>query len=138
MKNPSYWLMKTEPRTYSFEDLLRDKKTRWDGVRNFQARNHLRNMKKGDIALIYHSGDVKAVVGVARIASEAYTEPTSDAGDWSQVDLEPLRALPQPVELQAIKLAKNLKDLPLIKQSRLSVMPINADHYEWIVNKGSR
>src|SRR5437588_13060520 len=101
---PSYWLLKSEPSTYSFDHLIRDGKTNWNGVRNFQARNHLARISKGDIALIYHSGDDKAVVGVARVVREGYPDPDpKKPGDWVQIDLEPVRPLTQPVTLAEIK-----------------------------------
>src|SRR5689334_1437139 len=98
MKN-EYWLLKTEPETYSFSQLKKDGKTNWNGVRNFQARNNLRKMKTGDVALIYHSGDEKAVVGVARVIKEAYLDRDPDGTEWAQVDIEPVKPLVKPVPL---------------------------------------
>jgi predicted RNA-binding protein with PUA-like domain len=133
----SYWLLKTEPETYSFERLLKEKRTNWDQVRNYQARNHLRQIAPGDIALIYHSGDAKAVVGIAKVIREAYPDPDPENdGDWVQVDLAPVEALASPVTLSAIKGTPKLATLPLIRQSRLSVMPITREHYETIVRMG--
>jgi predicted RNA-binding protein with PUA-like domain len=132
----TYWLLKTEPGTYSYSDLERDRRTNWNGVRNFQARNHLRKMARGDVALIYHSGDDKAVVGVAEVIKEAYADPDKDGGDWVQVDLKPLRALKARVELARIKTTPALKELPLIRQSRLSVMPITSAHYKTLLKLG--
>lgn len=129
----TYWLLKTEPETYSFERLLKEKRTNWNGVRNFQARNNLRKMAKGDAALIYHSGDDKAVVGIAKVVREAYTDPDPEGGDWTQVDVEAVEPLPRPVKLAEIKGAKSLAELPLIKQSRLSVMPITEAHFKAIL-----
>src|SRR5277367_3917557 len=101
---PSYWLLKTEPGTYSFSQLLKDGKTNWNGVRNFQARNNLKAIKKGDIVLIYHSGDDKSVVGIAKVVREAYPDPDpSKKGDWVQVDLEPVEKLGKPVALAELK-----------------------------------
>lgn len=128
-----HWLLKTEPSTYSFETLLKEGKTNWNGVRNFQARNNLRKIQKGDLALIYHSGDDKAVVGVARALGEAYRDSDPEGGDWSQVDLKAVEPLKRPVQLVEIKKNKKLADLPLIRQSRLSVMPITALHYDEII-----
>jgi predicted RNA-binding protein with PUA-like domain len=129
-----HWLMKTEPETYSFEQLLKDKKTNWNGVRNFQARNHLKNVKKGDLVLIYHSGDVRAVVGVAEVSRDGYPDPDpKKAGDWVQIDLIPEQKLKNPVTLSSIKSETSLKNMPLIKQSRLSVMPITAAEYAKIL-----
>jgi predicted RNA-binding protein with PUA-like domain len=133
----SFWLLKTEPSTYSFAQLLEDGKTNWSGVRNFQARNNLRELRKGDVALIYHSGDDKAVVGVARCVREAYPDPDpKKKGDWVQVDLVPVEELGRPVTLSEIRQTRELKDLPLIRHTRLSVMPISSDHYKRILKLG--
>lgn len=133
------WLFKTEPETYSFAQLLKDKKTNWDHVRNFQARNFLRQAAKGDLALIYHSGDEKAVVGVAEVVREAYPDPDPEKpGDWVQIDLKVVEPLPHPVSLKEIKSTTALANLPLIKQSRLSCMPITATHYETLLKLGRR
>jgi len=120
------WLVKSEPGTYSWDDLVRDGSTRWDGVRNPLARNHLAAMKKGDSVLFYHSGDARAVVGLARVTREAYPDPSADDPRWLAVDLAPVRPLKTPVTLAAIKADPRLADLPLVRQSRLSVMPIPA------------
>ena len=134
----SYWLLKSEPATYSFQQLIKDKTTNWNGVRNFQARNFLKNMKKGDLALIYHSGDEKSVVGVARVTREAYSDQDSEKpGEWFQVDLEPVELLQHPVSLKEIKLSARLADLLLIKQSRLSVMPVQPTHFKTLLKMGS-
>jgi predicted RNA-binding protein with PUA-like domain len=137
MATKSYWLLKSEPETYSYSDLVRDKKTNWNGVRNFQARNNLRKAAVGDLALIYHSGDDKAVVGVAEVVREAYAEIDQDDGsEWAQIDLRPVKALKTPVTLAQIKTTKALADIPLIKQSRLSCMQITAAHYQTITKLG--
>ncbi len=134
-----YWLFKSEPETYSFAQLLKDKKTNWDHVRNFQARNFLRQAAKGDLALIYYSGDEKAVVGVAEVVREAYPDPDPEQkGDWVQIDLKPVEPLASPVTLKEIKATAALATLPLIKQSRLSCMPITASHYETLLKLGKR
>jgi len=133
---PTYWLLKTEPNTYSFATLLKEKRTNWNDVRNYQARNYLKKMVKGDIALIYHSGDVKAVVGVSEIVKEAYPDVDEDGGDWVQVDLKVLEALKQPVPLTQIKSTETLKDMPLIRHTRLSVMPISEAHYKTLKKLG--
>lgn len=138
MENTSYWLMKTEPSTYSFEQLLKDQKTNWNGVRNFQARNNLKAMAKGDMALIYHSGDDKAVVGIAQIACPAYSDPVPGEEGWVQVDIKPIQAFKKPISLKEIKATQSLSTLPLIKQSRLSVMPITREHYETLVKLGTQ
>ena len=120
-----YWMVKQEPDSYPWEQFVRDKKTAWTGVRNFQARNNLRGMKKGDRVFYYHSVTGKAVVGLAEVAREAYADPTAEEGDWSCVDLVPRRACKTPVDLETIKAEKALKDIPLLRQSRLSVMPVS-------------
>lgn len=134
-----YWLFKSEPETYSFAQLLKDKKTNWDHVRNFQARNFLRQAAQGDLALIYHSGDEKAVVGVAEVVREAYPDPDPEQkGDWVQIDLKPVEPLASPVTLKEIKATAALATLPLIKQSRLSCMPITASHFATLLKLGKR
>ena len=133
---PNYWLLKTEPGTYSFENLLKDKKTNWNGVRNFQARNYLRTMATGDLALIYHSGDERAVVGVAKVVKAAYTDPDPDGGDWVQVDLQPVQPMKTRIPLSQIKSTPTLKEMPLIRHTRLSCMPITSAHYETLLKLG--
>jgi predicted RNA-binding protein with PUA-like domain len=120
----SHWLVKTEPSTYSWDDLLRDGSTRWDGVRNALARNHLGAMKKGDHVLVYHSGDDKAAVGIAKVERVAYPDPTADDPRWLAVDLAALRPLAEPVTLATVKKDPKLKEMALVRQSRLSVMPV--------------
>lgn len=130
----SYWLLKTEPETYSFARLQKEKRTNWCDVRNFQARNFLKTIKKGDTTVIYHSGDDKAAVGIAECVKEGYPDIDADDGkEWVQIDIAPVRALANPVPLAAIKTTPALKDIPLIKQSRLSVMPITKAHFDAIV-----
>jgi predicted RNA-binding protein with PUA-like domain len=134
-----YWLLKTEPETYSFDRLLRDRRTNWNDVRNYQARNYLREFAKGDVALIYHSGDDKAVVGVAEVVKPGYPDIDGDDGsEWVQVDLVPVKALPNRVPLGSIKSASTLKDLPLIRHTRLSVMPVSKEHYETILRMAEK
>jgi predicted RNA-binding protein with PUA-like domain len=130
------WLVKTEPSTYSWDDLVREGGTRWDGVRNFAARNHLAAMRAGDLVLVYHSGDAKAVVGVARVARESYPDPTAREAGWLAVDLAPLRPLLRPVPLAEIKADAALREIPLVRQSRLSVMPLPARAFERILALG--
>ena len=125
-----HWLAKQEPEDYSWEAFVKDGRTAWTGVRNFQARNNLRAMKKGDWVLYSHSGTGKQVVGLARVAKEAYADPTATEGDWSCVDLVPVKALKQPVGLDAIKADAKLKDLPLLRQTRLSVVPLTPGHFQ--------
>jgi predicted RNA-binding protein with PUA-like domain len=130
----SYWLLKTEPGTYSFAQLQKDGKTNWNGVRNFQARNSMKEMQKGDTALIYHSGDERAVVGIAKITRDAYEDlDPKKPGEWFQVDLAPLKPLKRSISLTEIKATPALASLPLIKQSRLSVMPISEAHFNKIL-----
>lgn len=117
----NYWLVKQEPESYSWTTFVKDGKAAWTGVRNFQARNNLRAMKKGDPVLYYHSVSEKQVVGLARVEKEFYADPTTTEGDWSAVDLTPAKGLAVPVSLETIKADKLLKDMPLVRQSRLSV-----------------
>ena len=120
----AHWLVKTEPGEYSWEDLVREGRTAWTGVRNFQARNNLRAMKAGDLCLVYHSGDPKEVVGVAKVARAAYPDPTAAEGDWSCVDLVPERALKRPVALGEMKGDRALGGMTLLRHTRLSVSPV--------------
>jgi predicted RNA-binding protein with PUA-like domain len=124
MATPSVWLVKSEPSVYAFARLLDDRKTMWEGVRNFEARNNLRAMKKGDLALFYHSNEGKEIVGVAKVVREAYPDPTADEGDWSVVDLAPVKALARPVTLAELKAHPVLKDLELVRRSRISVTKV--------------
>ena len=123
------WLLKTEPATYSFADLVRDKRTTWDGVRNPVALKHLRSMHKGDEALVYHTGDEKAIVGIARIASEPIPDPKSKDPKLVVVDLEPVRALAHPVTLAAVKADRRFADFARVRIPRLSVMPVSAEQW---------
>ncbi len=125
-----YWLVKQEPADYPWTRFVSEGGTAWTGVRNFQARNHLRAMQPGDRVLYYHSGEERAVVGVAEVVRAAYPDPTAAEGDWSAVDLKPVRPLPAPVSLAAIKNAPALQQLPLLRQSRLSVMPLSATEFK--------
>jgi predicted RNA-binding protein with PUA-like domain len=134
MKN--FWLAKTEPSSYSWTDFTKDGKTNWTGVRNFAARNNLRKMRKGDEVLFYHSGEDKAVVGIAKVVREAYPDVTATEGDWSAVDLAPIKPLPRPITLHAIKTNPRLKDILLVRQSRLSVMPLSAKELQTILRTG--
>jgi predicted RNA-binding protein with PUA-like domain len=119
---PQYWLVKTEPSTYAWSDLVREKRAVWDGVRNPQARNHLAQMRKGDSVLVYHTGEERAVVGVAKVVGAAHPDP-KDAR-WLAVDLAPQRALPAPVTLARIKAEPALREIALVRQGRLSVIPL--------------
>jgi predicted RNA-binding protein with PUA-like domain len=120
----NYWLVKQEPEAYSWDDFVQDGGTTWTGVRNFQARNNLRAMKKGDVVFFYHSVSEKRVVGIAKVAKEHYPDKTAEEGDWSVVDLQPVKALKKPVTLDDLKNDPVLKEMPLIRQSRLSVLPL--------------
>lgn len=137
-KSPSlsYWLVKQEPTAYSWSTFLQDGETEWTGVRNFQARNHLRAMKKGDQVLFYHSVVNPSVVGVAQVIQSAYPDPTATEGDWSAVKLKPLHPLQNSVSLAEIKQDPDLAKMPLLKQSRLSVMPLTKKEFETIIKKG--
>jgi predicted RNA-binding protein with PUA-like domain len=127
-----YWLVKSEPDVYGFENLQRDGRTRWDGVRNYQARNNLRAMKVGDICLFYHSNIGLEVVGLAKVAQEHYPDPTAEKGDWSAVDLAPHAPLPQPVPLTVLKAHPALQELGLVRNPRLSVMPVTPEQFQVI------
>jgi len=127
----NYWLMKTEPSTFSWDDLVRDKKTGWDGVRNFQARNNLKAMKKGDTAFIYHSMDEKSIVGVAKITRENYPDPSDN--NWVAVEIAPLKKLKKPVTLAQIKGDKRFNNMALVRSSRLSVQPVRKEEFDLLM-----
>jgi predicted RNA-binding protein with PUA-like domain len=129
----NYWLVKSEPESYSWETFVKEKRAAWTGVRNFQARNNLRAMKRGDLVLFYHSVSDKEIVGVARVDKEAYPDPTAKEGDWSCVDLIPATALSKPVTLDQIKADKALAEMPLLKNSRLSVQPVNETQFKRVL-----
>ena len=128
-----YWLAKSEPESYSWSDLVRDGKTSWTGVRNFQARNNLRAMKKGDLVAFYHSVSDKQIVGFAKVATEAYADKTADEGDWSCVDFAPLKALKKPISLAQIKADAILKNSALVRNSRISVIPLSEAEYQRVL-----
>ena len=132
----NYWLVKSEPFKYSWDDLLKDGSTYWDGVRNYQARNNLKSMEKGDLVLYYHSNEGKEVVGIARVIKEFYQDPTTQDDRWVVVDIEPVNKLNNPVSLSDIKNDKRLEKVPLVTHSRLSVMPILKKHFETIIKMG--
>ena len=134
MKN--FWLVKQEPSSYSWSDFVTEGETSWTGVRNFTARNNLRKMHKGDEVLFYHSGDEKAVVGIAEVTRTAYPDATAKEGDWSAVDLAAVRPLARPVTLREIKGNSRLKEIPLVRLSRLSVMPLAEPDFREILNMG--
>lgn len=129
-----YWLVKQEAEKYSFDDLLKDGTTLWDGVRNYQARNNLRLMKVGDQVLFYHSVSQMAVVGIAEVTKAAFQDPTDVTGTWSVVEIKPIEKLEVPITLKQIKAVKKLKNVALIKQSRLSVMPLRKPEFDTILN----
>jgi predicted RNA-binding protein with PUA-like domain len=131
-----YWLIKSEPDAYPYAQLVKDGKTVWDGVRNFQARNNLRAMKEGDLVFFYHSNVGKEIVGVARVVREAYPDPRAKGEDWSAVDVGPAFALAKAVSLETIKKEPKLEGLQLITHSRLSVVPLSAAHFEHILALG--
>ncbi len=126
----SYWLLKSEPLTdYSYAELVEDKRTDWDGVRNYQARNFLRDMAVGDLCLMYHSGKERQVVAVSRVTRAAYQDPTTDDDRWVAVEVEAVRAVETPVTLTAIKATPALQEMKMVKQSRLSVSPVTPDEF---------
>ena len=129
----NYWLVKSEPESYSWTTFVKDGKAAWTGVRNFAARLNLRAMKKGDLVIFYHSVTDKQVVGLARVAGEFYPDPTADEGDWSCVDLVPVKALAQPVSLETIKADRLLREMPLVKQSRLSVTALTEMQFRRLI-----
>jgi predicted RNA-binding protein with PUA-like domain len=130
------WMVKQEPETYSWDDFVRDGRTDWTGVRNFQARNNLRQMKVGDRVLFYHSGTGKCVVGIAEVAKAAYADPTASDAQWVAVDLKPVKPLKAEVPLASIRYNPKLSNLPLIRQSQLSVMPLTKEEFDAIVTMG--
>ncbi len=132
-----YWLVKSEPEAYAWSDLVRDRKTDWTGVRNYQARIHLNAMRRGDRVLFYESVTTKAVVGVAEVTKTAFPDKTADEPGWVAVELKAVSALAKPVTLAQIKADRALADIPLLRQSRLSVMPLGAAAYARLVALGS-
>jgi predicted RNA-binding protein with PUA-like domain len=129
----NYWLVKSEPFKYSWEQFEKDKQTMWDGVRNFAARNNLRSMKKGDLVLWYHSNEGKEIVGMAKVAKEHYQDPTTDDPNWLVVDLKPFKKLKKSVTLEQIKTDKRLRDMVLVKIGRLSVSPVKPEEFDVIM-----
>jgi predicted RNA-binding protein with PUA-like domain len=125
----NYWLAKSEPEAYSWEQLVKEGRTAWTGVRNFAARNNLRAMKKNDLVFFYHSGEEKSAVGLARVEKEFYPDATAEEGDWSCVDLAPVKGLKKPVTLAQIKGDKILREMVLVRQSRLSVSPLTKEQF---------
>lgn len=133
----AYWLIKSEPSTYSFEQLQKDRKTSWTGIRNYEARNNLRAMKPGDLALYYHTGDEKQVVGIARVTSLPGPDRTAKRGeDWVAVDVEPLKPFSAPVTLATVKATKELKEFGLVKKGRISVIPVTLAEFKKLLSLG--
>lgn len=130
----NYWLLKSEPETFSWDDLVKQKTASWDGVRNYQARNHLRNMKTGENALFYYSGKNPRVVGIVEIVKSFYPDPTAKEGDWSAVDVKPIEILKREIFLKEIKQNPDLKNMVLLKNSRLSVQPVTKDEFQTIID----
>ena len=129
----AYWLIKSEPSKYSWEQFVKDKKTFWDGVRNYAARNNLRAMKKGDQLFYYHSNEGTEIVGIAELVKEAYQDPTTDDTNWVVVDVKPVKKLKEPVSLAQIKNDKRLANMALVKLSRLSVQPVTEDEWNTVL-----
>lgn len=129
----NYWLVKSEPDAYSFEQLIKDKKTSWDGVRNYEARNNLRTMKKGDLVFFYHSNVGKEIVGLAKVTKEHYQDPTTDDANWVAVELSPVKKLTNPVTLETLKKHKTLSSMALVKKSRISVTIVQPEEFEAVL-----
>ena len=127
----NYWLVKSEPDVYSWEDLVKEKKAVWDGVRNFQARNNLKAMKKGDLAFFYYSNEGKAIIGIAEVSKEAFPDPKDN--NWAAVELKPNKKLKNPVELATIKADKRLASMVLVNNSRLSVQPVKPEEFDLVI-----
>ena len=130
----NYWLVKSEPESYSWDTFVKERRAAWTGVRNYQARNNLRAMKRGDIVFFYHSVTGKELVGIARVDKEAYADPTAKEGDWSCVDLVPVKALSKPVTLEQVKADKSLADLQLVKLSRISVSAVSDAQFKRLLS----
>ncbi len=134
----NYWLVKSEPSEYSWQQFVKDGRTHWDGVRNYQARNNLKAMKVGDLVLVYHSVKAKEVVGIARVVREHYPDPTTDDDRWVVTDMVPVEELAQPVSLDMIKKDPRLENIALVRQARLSVMPLEREAFDAIVEMGNQ
>ncbi|MBG9378013.1 EVE domain-containing protein [Panacibacter sp. DH6] len=132
----AYWLVKSEPFKYSWEQFEKDKQTFWDGVRNYAARNNLRSMKKGEEVLFYHSNEGLAIVGIAKVSKEAYQDPTTEEDAWVVVDLKPYKKIKKPVTLEQVKADPRLKDMALVRLGRLSVQPVTDDEWNIIMELG--
>jgi len=134
----NYWLVKSEPFVFSYDTLVKEKKSMWDGVRNYQARNNLKEMKKGDLVLFYHSNEGKEVVGIAKVQKEHYPDPTADDDKWVAVDLVPVKKLKKTVTLEQVKKDERLENIGLIKQSRLSVMSLKKEEFDIVLELSER
>lgn len=134
----AYWLVKSEPFKYSWEQFVKDGQTFWDGVRNYAARNNLKAMKKGDEVFFYHSNEGLEIVGIAKVAKEAYQDPTTEEEAWVAVDLKPVKKLKSPVSLQQIKKEKRLSDMALLRLSRLSVQPVTEEEWEVVMEMANK
>lgn len=132
----AYWLMKSEPSVYGWSELVKEKKTAWSGVRNYEARNNMQAMKKGDQIFFYHSNEGKEIVGIMEVAREAYPDPEDETGKFVLVDVKPLKALKTPVTLAALKADKRFAELALIRKGRISVVPVSAAHWQAIAKMG--
>jgi predicted RNA-binding protein with PUA-like domain len=130
----NYWLLKTEPQTFSWDTLNKEGQSMWDGVRNYQARNNLRLMKKGDIFFFYHSGKNPGIIGLAEVIMENYTDPTASQGDWSVVDVKPIRKLKRFITLEELKHIPQLGNMCLLRNTRLSVQPVVREEYDLILD----
>ena len=132
----AYWLVKSEPEVYGWDQLIKDKQTRWDGIRNYAARNHLKAMKKGDELFFYHSNKGTEIVGIAVVVKEAYPDPTSDDPAWFAIDIKPLKKMAKPVTLDQIKKGKKLAAMALVRIGRLSVQPVTGEEWQIIMKMG--
>lgn len=133
----AHWMVKSEPDVYPFSQLVKEKKTAWEGVRNYEARNNLRAIKKGDLLLYYHSNEGKEIVGIAKVVREAYQDPTTE-DDWSAVDIAPVKKLAKPLTLAEVKAHKTLSKMALVKKSRISVVPVTESEYETVLALSGR
>ena len=134
----AYWLVKSEPFKYSWDQFVKDGQTFWDGVRNYAARNNLKAMKKGDEVFFYHSNEGLEIVGIAKVAKEAYQDPTTEEAAWVAVDLKPVKKLKSPVSLQQIKKEKRLNNMALLRLSRLSVQPVTEEEWEVVMEMANK
>ncbi len=134
----NYWLVKSEPSEYSWQQFVKDGRTHWDGVRNYQARNNLKEMKVGDLVLFYHSVKAKEVIGIARVVRAYYPDPTTDDDRWVVTDMVPEEELAKPVSLDRIKKDPRLENIALVRQARLSVMPLKREEFDAIVEMGNQ